>query len=123
MSGRAARRAGTALSVRRGLIASRGVDPVPMGKADRRRREPGMGPSREEPRVLHDDHTAERAVRGRPSAPGSAGPAPADDGRVDVATHRAAVVRRLLDRGLRPDTLAALVPDLRPLIEGLREDD
>jgi hypothetical protein len=33
------------------------------------------------------------------------------------------VVRRLLARGLSPTTIATLLPDFRPLVQRLAEDD
>jgi hypothetical protein len=40
-----------------------------------------------------------------------------------VEEHRETVVRRLLARGLSPTTIATLLPDFRPLVERLDEDD
>ena len=46
-----------------------------------------------------------------------------DRERVDPATHREHVVRRLLARGLSPQTLTALLPDFRPIVQRLAAHD
>ena len=43
--------------------------------------------------------------------------------RASVEEHREIVVRRLLARGLSPTTVATLLPDFRPLVERLAEEE
>ncbi len=43
--------------------------------------------------------------------------------RASVEEHREVVVRRLLARGLSPTTVVALLPDFRPLVQRLAEDE
>jgi hypothetical protein len=43
--------------------------------------------------------------------------------RATVEEHRETVVRRLLARGLSPTTIAALLPDFRPLVQRLADED
>jgi hypothetical protein len=43
--------------------------------------------------------------------------------RVSVEEHRETVVRRLLARGLSPTAIAALLPDFRPLVQRLADEE
>ena len=65
-------------------------------------------------------------------APRQHDPRPNSNGHVDqddepqrasVEEHRETVVRRLLARGLSPTTVATLLPDFRPLVERIADDD
>ena len=65
-------------------------------------------------------------------APSRRDPRPNGNGQVDqddeparasVEEHRETVVRRLLARGLSPTTVATLLPDFRPLVERIADDD
>ena len=47
----------------------------------------------------------------------------AEDERMSQATHRVEVVRRLLDAGLTPATLRAMLPEFIPVIDELAETD
>jgi hypothetical protein len=53
--------------------------------------------------------------------PGARTPGPSC--RRSLAAHRRVVLNRLLERGISPTTLAALLPDFRPLIEELAAHD
>lgn len=45
----------------------------------------------------------------------------AEDERMSQAAHRVEVVRRLLDAGLTPATLRAMLPEFTPVIDELAE--
>lgn len=66
-----------------------------------------------EPHDEHDEHDEPRGPHGPED----------EEHRVSIEEHRETVVRRLLARGLSPNTVVALLPDFGPVVERVAEDD